>query len=68
MEPSSRQAALPQVLPEFIGRREKVGGGEGRGLLGGALSIRNDRCISSAPGLSLSTLGPAEALQVLKGR
>lgn len=57
-----RQAAFPQVLAEFTGRR----GGAERGVetsWEGALSIRNDKWISSAPGLSPSTFRCAEALQ-----
>lgn len=66
VEPSSRKRlSLRCSQSSWAGEGEP---GEGRGLLRGALSIRNDRCISSAPGLSLSTLGWAEALPVPRGR
>lgn len=62
VEPSScKRLSLRCSQSSWAGEGEL---GEGRGLLGGALSVRNDRCISSAPGLSLSTLGRAEALLV----
>lgn len=65
MEPSSRQA---NSSPSGARRVHQAGEVGAEASWEGAFSIRNDKWISSAPGLSRSTFLRAEALQVARGR